>query len=113
MSEDRLNSNTPIAESGLFDERLAKALAGHWIATVGQFLVRAASQAGRRALAEAAQVDVSAIEDVQRKCLEMLPPDERKRLEETAAATMPIPPMGLLFDSKKIAPKGNDDDNAS
>lgn len=94
MMEEALKPETPLRETGVIDAATAEALAGHWITTVEQFLLRAASAEAREQMAEAVGIKVERVAAWREELLRRLPAPLRGGLESPPPPG-PRPGMGL------------------
>lgn len=92
--DEILKPETPLAETGQFEPEAIQALASHWISTVEQFLLRAATPEAREQLAGLLGLGEGRIEERRQDLLRCLPPEVRPGLE-TPPDPGPRPGMGL------------------
>jgi hypothetical protein len=92
--DQTIKPETPLSEAGFLDAAAVKTLAGQWITSVEQFLLRAATAEGRAQLASLIGGGEERIEARRQALLGRLPEEARGALKSPPPPG-PRPGMGL------------------
>lgn len=97
---ETLQPDSPLAGAGVLDDGAIQTLAGQWITTIEQFLLRAATAEARAQLAGLIGVETARIEAWRAELLRRLPETVRPALESPPDPG-PRPGMGAWIDKGK------------